>query len=197
MSRELTHLKAVCKNTKEYKLNAMTIILRARQQAELIKTPLFVEMAEDAVQDGMSVAVFVNFTETVRALSKRLNTNCVVWGENKGNERDNNISDFQSDKKRIIILNSAAGGTGVSLHDLNGNFPRMAIISPHPSAVILKQCLGRVWRDGGKTKSLQRIVFCANTVEEEVCQKLKIKLSNLDILNDGDLQSSQEIFDEL
>jgi len=197
MSRELTHLKAVCKNTKEYKLNAMTIILRARQQAELIKTPLFVEMAEDAVQDGMSVAVFVNFTETVRALSKRLNTNCVVWGENKGTERDNNISDFQSDKKRIIILNSAAGGTGVSLHDLNGNFPRMAIISPHPSAVILKQCLGRVWRDGGKTKSLQRIVFCANTVEEEVCQKLKIKLSNLDILNDGDLQSSQEIFDEL
>jgi hypothetical protein len=66
----------------------------------------------------------------------------------------------------------------------------MAIISPHPSAVILKQCLGRVWRTGGKSKSIQRIVFCANTVEEDICEKLKTKLENLDLINDGDLSQS-------
>jgi superfamily II DNA or RNA helicase len=187
MDRELTYLKAVCKNTKEYKLNAMTIMLRARQQAEIIKVPLFVEMAEDAVEAGMSVALFVNFSETVRALSKRLDTNCVVWGENKGNERDNNIAAFQSDKKRVIIINIKAGGAGLSLHDLNGNYPRISIISPSPSAVDLRQALGRVWRDGGKTKSLQKIVFVANTVEEEVCEKVKLKLQSLDTINDGDI----------
>ena len=187
MDRELTYLKAVCKNTKEYKLNAMTIMLRARQQAEIIKVPLFVEMAEDAVEAGMSVALFVNFSETVRALSKRLDTNCVVWGENKGNERDNNIAAFQSDKKRVIIINIKAGGAGLSLHDLNGNYPRISIISPSPSAVDLRQALGRVWRDGGKTKSLQKIVFVANTVEEEVCEKVKLKLQALDTINDGDI----------
>jgi superfamily II DNA or RNA helicase len=197
MEKELKYLQAQCKNTKEYQINSMVIMLRAREKAELIKVPLFVEMVEDAIEDGMSVALFVNFSATVRALSTRLNTNCVVWGENKGNERDRHIEEFQSDKKRIIILNSAAGGTGVSLHDLNGNCPRMSIISPHPSAVILRQCLGRVWRQGGKTKSLQRIVFCANTVEEEVCEKLKMKLTNLDLINDGDLQSNVEIFDEI
>jgi superfamily II DNA or RNA helicase len=192
MNKELSYLKAVCKNTKEYKLNAMTIMLRARQQAELIKVPLFVEMAEDGIEDGMSVVLFVNFSETVRALSKRLNTNCVVWGENKGNERDIHISDFQSDKKRVIIVNIKAGGAGLSLHDLNGNYPRMALISPTPSAVDLRQALGRVWRDGGKTKALQKIVFVANTVEEEVCEKVKIKLNSLDTINDGDVSIGTE-----
>ena len=187
MDKELAYLKAVCKNTKEYKLNAMTIMLRARQQAELIKVPLFVEMAEDAIENGMSVAIFVNFSETVRALSKRLDTNCVVWGENKGDERDRNIADFQADKKRVIIINVKAGGAGLSLHDLNGNYPRIALLSPTPSAVDLRQALGRVWREGGKTKALQKIVFVANTVEEEVCEKVKIKLQALDTINDGDV----------
>ena len=187
MVKELKYLQAQCKNTKEYQLNSMVIMLRARQQAELIKVPLFVEMAEDALEDGMSVVIFVNFSETVRALSKRLNTNCVVWGENKGNERDVHIADFQADKKRVIIVNIKAGGAGLSLHDLNGNYPRISLISPTPSAVDLRQALGRVWRDGGKTKSLQKIIFAASTVEEEVCEKVKLKLSALDTINDGDV----------
>ena len=187
MEKELKYLQAQCKNTKEYQLNSMVIMLRARQQAELIKVPLFVEMAEDALEDGMSVVIFVNFSETVRALSKRLNTNCVVWGENKGNERDVYIADFQADKKRVIIVNIKAGGAGLSLHDLNGNYPRISLISPTPSAVDLRQALGRVWRDGGKTKSLQKIIFAASTVEEEVCEKVKLKLSALDTINDGDV----------
>jgi len=192
MEKELKYLQAQCKNTKEYKINAMTIMLRARQQAELIKVPLFVEMAEDAIEDGMSAAIFVNFSETVRALSKRLETNCVVWGENKGNEREKHIADFQADKKRVIIVNIKAGGAGLSLHDLNGNYPRIALISPTPSAVDLRQALGRVWRDGGKTKSLQKIVFAANTVEEEVCEKVKLKLNSLDTINDGDVSIGTE-----
>jgi len=197
MEKELKYLQAQCKNTKENQINSMVIMLRARQQAELIKVPLFVEMVEDALEDGMSVVIFVNFSETVRALSKRLNTNCVVWGENKGNERDVYIADFQADKKRVIIVNIKAGGAGLSLHDLNGNYPRLSLISPTPSAVDLRQALGRVWRDGGKTKSLQKIIFAANTVEEEVCEKVKLKLSALDTINDGDLQSNVEIFDEI
>jgi superfamily II DNA or RNA helicase len=110
-----------------------------------------------------------------------------VWGENKGDERDRNIADFQADKKRVIIINVKAGGAGLSLHDLNGNYPRIALLSPTPSAVDLRQALGRVWREGGKTKALQKIVFVANTVEEEVCEKVKIKLQALDTINDGDV----------
>jgi superfamily II DNA or RNA helicase len=187
MEAELKKLQVMSKNTKEYQMNALVVMLRARQKAELIKVPLFVEMAEEAIADGMSVAIFVNFSETVRALSKRLDSTCIVWGENKGDERDRSIADFQSDKRRVIIINIKAGGAGLSLHDLNGNYPRMALISPTPSAVDLRQALGRVWRDGGKTKALQKIIFVANTVEEEVCEKVKFKLQALDTINDGDV----------
>jgi superfamily II DNA or RNA helicase len=119
-----------------------------------------------------------------------------VWGENKGNERDKHIEDFQADKKRVIIVNVKAGGAGLSLHDLNGNHPRLALISPTPSAVDLVQCLGRVWRVGGKTKALQKIVFVANTVEDDICNKVKIKIDNLSLINDGDL-SPTPIFGEI
>lgn len=196
MDKELLLLKAKCKNTKEYKINSMVIMLRSWQKSELIKVPLFVEMAEDALEDGMSVVIFVNFSDTVRALSKRLNTNCVVWGENKGNERDVHIEGFQTDKKRVIIVNMKAGGAGLSLHDLNGNHPRLALVSPTPSAVDLVQCLGRVWRVGGKTKALQKIIFVANTIEEDICEKVKVKIDNLSLINDGDL-SPTPIFGEM
>jgi hypothetical protein len=187
MERELTLLRIKCKNTKEYQINSMVIQLRARQRAELIKVPLLVEMAEDAIESGMSVVIFLNFSESVKALSKRLKTNCIVWGENKGDERQRNIDAFQADTERIIIVNVKAGGAGLSLHDLNGQFARMSLISPTPSAVDLRQALGRIHRDGAKSKALQKIIFVANTEEEKTCEKVKLKLENLDTINDGDV----------
>lgn len=187
MNRELTSLNIKMKGTKEYQVNAMVIQLRARQKAELLKVPLIVEMIEDSIEDGMSVAVFLNFSETIRALSKRLHTTCIVWGENKGNERENNIEGFQRDEHRVILINVKAGGAGLSLHDLNGTYPRISIISPTPSAVDLRQALGRIHRDGAKTKALQKIIFVANTEEEDTCERVKLKLENLDTINDGDV----------
>ena len=195
MDAELATLKKKSKSTKEWKINAMVVQLRALQSAELIKVPLFIEMIEEAIEDGMSVAVFVNFTDTLKALAERLNTRCMVWGGNKNQaERDKNIADFQSDKSRIILLNSAAGGVGVSLHDLHGNFPRMAVISPSHSVITFKQCLGRIHRTGALSKSLQKILYVAGTAEENVCKNLQRKLNNLDAINDNDL-SPMPIFD--
>jgi hypothetical protein len=53
----------------------------------------------------------------------------------------------------------------------------------------MKQALGRVHRAGGKSKSLQRIVFTAGTVEEKACDAIRRKIANFDLINDGDLQS--------
>ena len=140
----------------------------------------------------MSIVLFMNFTDSIDALSERLKTKCIVDGRNKKREREKNIDNFQNDKKRVIIVNTQAGGAGISLHDLNGKYPRMALISPSYSAIVLKQCLGRVHRDGAKTKALQRIVFVANTVEEKVCESVKEKLGNLDLINDGVLSLDNE-----
>jgi superfamily II DNA or RNA helicase len=184
MESELKKLERIKKGDGESQL---TIQLRARQQIELIKVPLFVEMIEDAIEQGFSVAVFLNFTETINALSARLNTKCIFDGKTADKVRDRNVELFQEDKERIILVNVQSGGAGLSLHDLNGKFPRMSLISPTYSPVFMRQALGRIWRDDAKTKSIQRIVCVANTVEENVCRQVQLKLDNLDLLNDGDL----------
>ena len=184
---ELLKLESVAKKDKG--ACALTAILRSRMKIELLKIPLFIEMVEEGLENNMSVVIFCNFTETINALSERLNTKCIINGDIVGEERQKNLDDFQSDKERVIIVNCAAGSVGISLHDLNGNYPRLSLISPSYSAVHMRQATGRVWRDGSKTTSLQRIIFVSNTIEVKVCEAVNKKLNNLDLLNDGDLQS--------
>jgi len=185
MRLELLKIEKLLKKDKGQ--TKMTTILRARQKVEMFKVPLIIEMAEESIENGMSVAIFCNFTETINALSDRLNTKCIVNGVVSDKKRQQAVDDFQADKERIILINIAAGGAGLSLHDLNGKYPRISLICPSYSAVLMRQSTGRVWRDSAKTKSIQKIVFVANTIEEEVCKIVNQKLENLDLLNDGDL----------
>jgi SNF2 family DNA or RNA helicase len=184
MERELAKLAKASK----YDAMAEAVAqLRMRQKVELIKVPLFVDMAEEAVEEGMSVVIFVNFTDTLNAIAARIKTTCIFDGKTADNVRDRNVELFQEDKERVILVNIQSGGAGLSLHDLNGKFPRMSIVSPTWSPVLIRQALGRIWRDDAKTKCVQRIVCVANTVEEDVCRNVQQKLNNLDMLNDGDL----------
>jgi len=79
-----------------------------------------------------------------------------------------------------MIANIAAGGVGVSLHDLNGNFPRGSIISPSYSAINFLQALGRIHRAEGKTTCIQKVMFADGTIEVEVCKRVHAKLQNMD-----------------
>ena len=80
MEAELAKLQKKIKKEIKENTSELTAILRARQKVELVKVPLFIEMIEEAIENGMSVVVFCNFTETIDALSERLNTKCfVVW----------------------------------------------------------------------------------------------------------------------
>lgn len=181
-------LKRLARLIVKDKASELTAILRARQKVELVKVPLFIDMIEEGLEDGMSMVVFVNFTETLQALAKRLNTHCIFDGKTPDKVRQQNVDDFQDGKSKIILVNVQSGGAGLSLHDIHGKNPRLALISPSYSAVLMRQATGRVWRENSKSKSVQKIVFVAGTVEEQVCQNVQEKLKNLDILNDGDLK---------
>lgn len=178
--------------TANYGSSIFAIMLEARQRAELLKAPAYEEMALDALEDGHSVCIFVNFTPTLELLVERLAKKkglgiSRIDGSQVGNEREESIAAFQSNKNRVIVCNIAAGGTGTNLHDLSGNHPRFSIISPNYSAVQLKQVFGRPWRQGGKSKSIQKVVFAAETIEEKACEAVRRKIGNLNLLNDGDL----------
>ncbi len=184
MYNELSNLQ---ERKKSDSTSVLTEILRARQEIELLKVPTFVELAENHIEEGMSAAIFVNFEETVQSLAKRLQTNCIITGSTNDIQRQQNIENFQNDISRIIICNIKAGGLGISLHDINGKYPRVSLISPTFSAQDLKQALGRIHRAGAKSPAIQKIIFCAGTVEEKVAKKVAMKIKNIDTINDGDI----------
>ncbi len=170
--------------------SALTLQLRARQEVELMKVPIFDSLTRDAIESGNSVVIFVNFRATMEALVKRLSSVedlSFVYGAQDDWTRDLEVKRFQADETRICICMTQAGGTGLSLHDERGEFPRVSLISPSFSAIDLRQALGRVHRATGKSPSIQRIIFATDTVEMRVCKAVRQKLNNLDLINDDEM----------
>ena len=181
-------LKAIDALTKQNKMNHLVVELRHRQRIELVKVPLFIDMIEEAKEEGFSVVVFVNFTDTLNAIAERLGISCIFDGKTSDAARELNKKRFQNNEEQVILVNVQSGGGGLSLHDLYGGHPRMSLISPSYSPVNMRQAIGRIWRDDAKTKAIQKLVCVAHTVEENVYHNVMKKLNNLDLLNDGDLQ---------
>ena len=168
--------------------NALINITKARQKIELLKIPTFIDLTKQYLDNKFSIVIFVNFRKTLESLSKYLNTDCTIHGNQTISERENNINKFLENKEKVILCNIKAGGVGINLQDKTGGFPRISLISPTWSSTELKQCLGRIHRADSKSSTLQRIICCSNTVEEKICDRLNIKMSNIDSINDGDLQ---------
>lgn len=164
---------------------AITKILRTRQNLELLKVPIFVELAQDVVNSDRSACIFVNFKQTVDELSMRLKCP-FIDGTVTGQKRQQAIEDFQANKIRCLVLNSAAGGLSISLHDITGNFPRVGFISPSFSAIEFRQVLGRTRREGGKSISHFKVVLAAGTLETQIKAQLDRKLANIEALSDED-----------
>lgn len=155
------------------------------KQIEMLKVPTIIELAKEYIDKHFSVVIFVNHRETLEKLLQKLKKSVGIYDEQNATEREKNIEEFQSDKIRIIIVNMKTGGKGISLCDVNGKHPRVSLISPTTSVINLIQMLGRVCRSG-KTKSLQRIIFAANTPEEKLSKMLFKQLADIPLLDNAE-----------
>jgi Mimiviridae putative ATP-dependent RNA helicase len=183
----------------------LVVILRARQRIELLKIPIFIEEANDYLNDGRSVTIFVNFNETMDTIAKKLISSGVppddfdyIRGGQSGEDREEIVQSFQTDQIRLLICNIEAGGVGISLHDLTGVFPRASLISPTWKAIHLKQSLGRGYRADAKSDMVQRIIYIKSEdgqpgIEQQMCDNMNAKLKNIALLNDGDLDDYQAV----
>ena len=164
----------------------ITIGLRQRQQAELLKVSLLVEKCQEQLEEGKSVVIFVNFNQTIDALIERLEEHNpgVVRGGQSATERKGFIDRFQANETRLILVNVQAGGTGVSLHDTHGTHPRVSLISPSFSPTDMKQVIGRIHRDKG-TDVTQWFAYVTGTIEERIVKVVLRKIDQIDTINDG------------
>jgi len=166
--------------------NILSKMLRSRQRIEMLKLPMLISLINDNLENNLSIVVFLNFNESIKILADYFKTNSLIWGSQSLSERDKVIENFQNNITDLIIANVGSGSTGISLHDLKGK-QRTSLISPGWSSIQLSQCLGRIYRSGSKTPAIQRLLYTSGTIEETIAAKIKSKLKNLSLLNDGDL----------
>lgn len=164
--------------------------MEARQFVELEKVSAIAERTTELVEEeGMSVAIFVNFKATLDALHQIFPDAAVIRGGQTETERTTHRNRFQQNATPVILIMAQAGGTGLSLHDLHGR-PRAAIISPGWSAVEFLQVLGRIHRAGALSPAVNYVLFASGVpVERRIRTRLEQKLKNLETLNDYDLES--------
>lgn len=189
--KELTTIKK-----KDDNASNLVKIMRAHQKIELLKVPLIVELTNDYIENGFYVVIFVNFTQTLNLLSNLLYTKSLVYGGQSERERSDIVNTFMENKSRVIICTIKSGGTAISLDDQHGGHPRVSLISPTWDSVDLIQTLGRIHRAKTKSKSLQRILYIANTIEENIAEKLKQKLYNINEINNGDVDLTNIVFEK-
>ena len=197
MDMELRLLEERCKNYKEH---VLAIITKARRQAEMLKVPTIVEMVQDFHAEGRSAVVFLNYTDSIDAVIKRLSAEFdpSLIGRIDGNtpfkQRINDIAQFQLDKKLFMVANLMAGGQCINLHNLiKGGRPRSSIINPSYSAICVCQSAGRIDRAYTMSDVYQRFLFAARTIEETVCRRFNDKNNFVTALNEGSLQNTDLI----
>ena len=169
----------------------MVQLLRFRQQVEHAKVPVMVELAEDAMEDGCSVACFFNFTAPMAEFCERTKRHAParVFGTDESGhaqnqkERETEIARFQSNSTKLFAGTIAAGGVGLSLEDADGDHPRLLLTNLPLDTVGLLQVLGRCARANSKSPTVNRVVLLDGVpVEEKVFRILNRKIGNLSAL---------------
>lgn len=164
--------------------NILVQQLRARQRVELLKVPTILQMANDGLEEGMSVVVVLNFSDTITAFARRWRTLNIFEGDTPDDQRQSLIERFNSDEEDKLVMNIKAGGIGIGLHGSSDGRTRLALLSPTFSGIDIKQAVGRFPRAGG-APSIVKIVWAAGTVEERACDKVRARLQRVSIFNDG------------
>jgi SNF2 family DNA or RNA helicase len=158
---------------------------RAREMCEMYKIADIASMTNEAMDEGYNVAIFLNYTESIEELTALLDCKA-IYGATHPDDRDEYIEQFQNDEAHCLVLNSATGGTGISLHDVQGKRPRLSLISPSFNAKEFSQVIGRIHRNGAKSDALQKVLLAHDSIEEYVMTAINRKLQNMKLIHDSE-----------
>jgi superfamily II DNA or RNA helicase len=162
--------------------------LRIRQQIEHKKLQPIADLAQEDVERGNSVVVFLRYRNSIDTLQEHFGENAVTFhGGLSDKERNRNHELFQSNKKHIILVQIQAGGAGIGFHDLHGERPRRSLLCAVGSANLFYQASGRIPREGAKSKSINRMLIAGNSPEMGLLKVLTENRNALHQLTDADL----------
>jgi hypothetical protein len=177
--------------------------LRFRQKASLIRTGATVDHVIDLLDNGLQVAVSVEFIESLNSMKDSLEAKgikCSVFSGENESTRERERVDFQTGKTQVIFFTVAEG---ISLHSgeqlSSGthatNTPRATVVHDvRYSGIAMTQIAGRCHRDGQNANIYY--MFAEGTVESKILVVMLKRISHMKTLS-GDEQDIVDVIEDL
>lgn len=159
---------------------SMGYLRRIMHVIEVLKAPYVASLARRALNENENnkVVIFVNYIDVMNYMNSELEeyNPVLLHGSVCTEERKRVIAQFNDPNTdhRVFISVMSAGGTGISLHDTDGRFPRTTLIMPEYNLINIKQSIGRTIRMGVKSKANVQIVYFSNGSEDEGVNEVKL-----------------------
>jgi hypothetical protein len=149
------------------------LLTPALVRVENAKIPDFARVATAMLlaDPRIKVIISVNYTSTITGLAELLHEfePLILNGKTLVSKRQGLVWQFNNDPgSRLLIMNTAVGGTGIGLHDRIGDSPRCMLISPTYKLIDLIQAIFRIWRDGCQSNAMVRIFYGRESGTREI-----------------------------
>jgi superfamily II DNA or RNA helicase len=164
--------------------NALVAALRFRQKASLLRVEDTARHAAELVEEGMQVAISVQFIETANAISEALSKLGVesarITGQEGANQREAERIAFQRGEKKACLFTVTEG---ISLHAgeqaVSATDAERALLvhDLRWSALDMAQIEGRCHRDG--QNAVGYYLYADETVEQRVAEAVLGRLTDM------------------
>ena len=163
------------KETKEYEWTKTTqgLLFKILPEIEAGKADVFIEETIRILTEHKTakVLLFINYHKGIDKVVAGLDgwPVAVITGHVPPATRLQRIREFQehNSKLRVLITNTQVCGTGVSLDDTHGDYPRHCLLSPSYNFINIDQATGRTWRANTKSDVSITLVYIQQLEEEQ------------------------------
>ena len=131
----------------------------------------------------------IDISSPVKALTDAFPEAVKVTGDEIAGSahRNNNVQLFMAGKAKVMVVTQAAGGTGLSLHDKLGDFPRVQINLTSPyTAMQMEQVAGRTFRMGSQSHAEMYWMFNDTPLEQKYARRTMTRMKEMGALVTGD-----------
>jgi len=179
---------------------ALAAQLRFRQKASMIMLPNTVEFATDLLENGLQVAISLQFMEPLNIMKTALEKKGYQVSEFSGAtgiNREQERIDFQKGKTQVILFTVEEGVSfhaGEQLPDGTSatTTPRATILHDiRYSAISCSQIEGRCHRDGQNANMYYP--YAQGTVQQMITQRMIARMKNMKDLSGDDASVVEEI----